>query len=93
MATTQKVTMGGVHVHGPWASGSGVVTCELSVYTATGQARIAELDELSLARLGEEVAIAQRQLATRRRRREREHRQLHININQPSDCCLAVVAE
>lgn len=65
MSTTHSVKFGGVHVRGPWSSAE-PVTCELAVYTHSGQARIAELDEKELLRLNREVAEALRQLHVNR---------------------------
>jgi hypothetical protein len=64
MSTTQAVTFGSVHVRGAWSSPAVVAEVELTVYTKTGQARIAQLSERELLRLNEEVAIAMRQLRT-----------------------------
>lgn len=65
MSTTHSVRFGGVHVRGAWASPE-PVTCELAVYTNSGQARIAELTEAELIRLNREVADALRQLQVNR---------------------------
>lgn len=62
MSTTHEVTFGGLRVTEGWASGVDDVDVQLHVYTKTGQARIATLDEAELLRLNGEIAIALQQL-------------------------------
>lgn len=69
MSTTREVDFGGVHVRGAWNSAldeSDPVQAELAVYTKTGQARIAVLDERQLQRLIVEAAQALDHLRVRR---------------------------
>lgn len=66
MSTTNAVDLGGVHVRGAWASPGGDVRAELAVYTKTGQARIAQLDERDLIRLIGQASTALGQLLTHR---------------------------
>lgn len=66
MSTTHEVDFGGVHVRGAWASPAAEVQAELAVYTKTGQARIAVLDERDLIRLIGEASTALGQLLTHR---------------------------
>ena len=64
MSTTRDVDFGGVHVRGAWNAPGGDVRAELVVYTKTGQARIAPLDERQLTALAAEAIDALRKLQT-----------------------------
>lgn len=69
MSTTHYVDVGGVHVRGSWNSAldeSQPVQAELAVYTKSGQARLAVLDERQLQRLIAECADALSKLRVRR---------------------------
>jgi len=66
MSTTNSVDLGGVHVRGAWQALGGDVRAELVVYTKTGQARIAQLDERQLQRLVVECGEALSQLRVHR---------------------------
>lgn len=73
MSTTNAVDFGGVHVRGAWNTSDGPEpVAELAVYTKTGQARIAVLDERELLKLITQAATALDQLRTRRWNVERD---------------------
>lgn len=66
MSTTRDVDLGGVHVTGSWNSPGGLVEAQLAVYTKSGQARIALVDERQLIQLIEQAATALQQLRVHR---------------------------
>jgi hypothetical protein len=74
MSTTHAVDFGNVTVRGAWADPSAEISAELSVYTKSGQARIASMSEAELIVLIEQAAQALYKLRSHAEKRARAGR-------------------
>lgn len=86
MSTTNAVDLGGVHVRGAWQAPGGDVRAELAVYTKTGQARIAQLDERALLGLMDQCVEALKALTVHRDVTARAAGTLKRNADDFTDC-------
>jgi hypothetical protein len=67
MSTTKPVDLGGVYVRGTWAVPTGPEPrVELTVYTESGQARIARLEERDVLALMDQCVDVLKKLRIRR---------------------------